>query len=238
MISNDNTNFEYTPTINTMGYYKFNGNGLDSSGNNNNLTLIGSPTGLTYVNSKFDRCCDFLGTSHLSGNYNFGLTGDFTISFWIKDIDIVDPHEISSNLLSLSNNIRYGDTQIWYTINDYAGLYSVIAYVGISPQQPSKQLISLPFNNTIWNNIIYTRGDSKIDLYLNGNLCASTGWTYTQSDASWVIVGGFLDEVDQHAKCKLDELIFENKYWTQDMINQYYKPNSIICDSNFKILLD
>ena len=66
-----------------VGYWRFEGNADDCSGNNNNGTVYGA----TQVDGKFGKAYNFDGTQYISkesDNSILDLTNSVTISCWIK----------------------------------------------------------------------------------------------------------------------------------------------------------
>src|SRR5262249_19266643 len=73
--------------VGLQAYYAFDGNGLDSSGNGRDLTLVGNPT---FVPGKFGQALFFDGTGNqyairpvIDPVFNFG-SSDFTVQVWVN----------------------------------------------------------------------------------------------------------------------------------------------------------
>jgi hypothetical protein len=69
-------------TSDLKAYWKFDGNGTDSSGNGNDLTDSG---GTSYVNGIVNQAASFQDNGvYLYNNNNYDLSGDFTLSCWVN----------------------------------------------------------------------------------------------------------------------------------------------------------
>ncbi len=94
-------NYEYTSYINCLSdignktddqliaHWKLDGNAFDSSGNGLNCNIIGSPVisdGIIKESYTFANVGNYLDCGYISNRVN--LTGDITISYWVKSIDL------------------------------------------------------------------------------------------------------------------------------------------------------
>ena len=201
----------YVPTNGLVGYWPFNGNANDESGNGNN-GLTGSGVALTtdrflISNSAYD----------FNGSGNISLTSlptmgpqDFSISGWIK-----------TNNLTLRKGIAcWGQDSPWnssyFYITDNGYLKFDFAYNG-GPQSP----IFVADNN--WHSVLVTCTSGLIQLYLDG---AATGTALTMTpniSGSNKSIGANIDNSGSNNFIGvLDDIGIWNRALTQQEITNLY----------------
>lgn len=205
----------FTPGANTKGYFKFDGDATDSSGNGKN----GTATSMTYPsNGIINQCGNFDGSASkivLSSTMLSNAATAFTMSCWVK----FDTSAISWIVAPSAAGFYFSSTLT-------AGKLSCAIY---TTGYILRTDISNFADTTNWNLFTYTwstsQGNGK--LYLNGRLIATSSDTRaTAVDLSGqltcgVYTGGTTNRLDG----QLDELIFEDKCWTADEVALYAKNN-------------
>lgn len=147
-----NLPFAQTPNEGLVGYYSFSGNANDASGSSNNGIMC---NGATYTTDRFGRenssalfdgVDDFIILPSGSGT-SLNITGDFTVSFWIKTTDN------SGNLVCMGDNVSQPPT--------CAGYLSVIngGYIGNNKLGVSTRGYWYGTTNTVsdnnWRHVVY-----------------------------------------------------------------------------------
>jgi len=174
----------YVPTNGLVGYWPFNGNANDESGNGNNGTVNGAT--LTKdrfgnVNSAYNFENNYISLPQpfFNGSTN---VNSLTYSIWFK----------CSQLPSLSTAYSLSSKEgFWKTIGLEINSNGKVTYLG---SQPSPQAyFSVISQNSIilnqWNQIIVTFENSTLKLYLNGNLETTSAIQYSSLNYSYLANG-------------------------------------------------
>ena len=206
-ISYSQTLGEFLPTTNTLNYFKFNGNSNNSIGN-----IDSTDTNITYVPGKYGQCANFNGT-----NSNIKYTGseltNFTVSLWFKTVSTNGGYLISQ---SATNSNAFD-----LTIHNNGEISAVLwqdAYVG------NKELLSnlKSLNNGQWHNVLVTRNGSTVIIYIDGK------FDIKRTDMFTFTVGNYYKTIGSHNSGvnwyngQIDEIIIENKVWTENEVRKYY----------------
>jgi subtilisin-like proprotein convertase family protein len=161
---------------NPAGWWKAEGNTLDSSGNGNNGGMQG---GLLYTNGEVGQAFSFDGTSAGvvipgSSSLDVGANGEFTIEGWIEPDSVTSATE--QPLVAWNNGT--GNLGVHFQINQPVGnggtgpgsFFSTISDTTGAPHN----IVSPPnvLSTTIWNHVAltYDRASGNAALYLNGNV--------------------------------------------------------------------
>ena len=152
----------YVPTNGLVGWWPFNGNANDESGNGNNGTVNGA----TLTTDRFgalDKAYDFDGVDDIiivTNENNFDLQQGISISVWIKKSTMSS----SSHIISKFQN--FDDSYSVKTVNTNLGFDLA--------QSPAAwtQFTSNSNVDTSWTKILVTRDfiSSQVKLYVNGIL--------------------------------------------------------------------
>ena len=211
----------YVPTNGLVGWWPFNGNANDESGNGNNLSING-PQLTTDRFGTNNSCFSFNGTSdYLSRNAFTGLT-DCSISIWINMSNLPLTNlgsEYFSNGygccngfgLKSENNINNKSTIITYGTN---------GNVSNSTFAP---------NLNTWYNFVLVKTANSYKLFINGVL-NSSGNSNTNSILGIFGVGAVKGSSSSSGmanffKGKLDDIGFWNRSLTQQEITDLYNGN-------------
>lgn len=164
-------------TTGLVGWWKFDGNALDSSGNDNNGILIGGPT---FTTGQIDQALNF------DGNNDYVDAGApptlnnlpaLTISAWIKPDSLTNPRNI---IVAKTHGVTPTFTGwVFYTENESAGKRSLQFEADFNEgSSPFTDLMAVSEKNVInvgeWNHMVVTWDGSKIaanvKFYVNGAL--------------------------------------------------------------------
>ena len=157
--------FAQIPVNGLVGYWPFNGNANDESGNGNNGTIHGA----TLTADRFgniNSAYSFNGTNNwIEGNTtigNFGLS-DFTISCWIVALT----GSLEETYIGKRSDGTYGNN--WFGAIDPP---SRIAYWDVDADNTGKNhyviYSNLILNTSNWYNIVFQREGNNWRLFING----------------------------------------------------------------------
>ena len=150
----------YVPTNGLVGWWGFNGNAQDGSGNGNH----GAVNGATLTTDRF-------------GNQNSAYDFD-GLDDWIS---ITNSSLVSGNQLTVSCWVRYSAGNYGYIIstgnqNDYTisqdNSTTVNTFVYASSSLPTIIAHNVPNSNNIWRHILMTYDGVALKTYINGTLIA------------------------------------------------------------------
>ena len=143
-----------------VGYWRFEGNADDCSGNNNNGTVYGA----TQVDGKFGKAYNFDGTQYISkasGNSILDLTNSVTISCWIKTSTAATTDYIAFFTRGL-------DAYFLTNGNGVADDAKVVLYIYSGGWNCIKG--NTKINDNIWHHIVGTYDHQFMKVYLDGIL--------------------------------------------------------------------
>ena len=207
--------------VGLVAYYPFTGNAGDSSGNGNN----GIVNGATLTTDRYgnaNKAYDFNGASisEIAVNNNFiNLASDFSITVWMKTIDITKKNQCLFNSINhtgfvvelnndnVPNKLMYG---VGNSVNFWDLIYGQGAYSN--------------FQNNIWHNIAFIKSGSTYSIYVNGVLDGSS--KVNQSSLYNLKVGlriGAIGPGYEVFKGVLDEVRVYNRVLLQSEITYLYK---------------
>lgn len=208
----------YVSTNGLVGYWSFNGNANDESGNANNGTVNGA----TLTTDRFGNANSAYNFVSTNNNYitinntvgNFG-TSDFTISIWFLSTD-----SNSSHLINKRFNQSWGNywelTKDLFAINDTNNNSN---YGFINNTQLQSQ--------NVWYNFMVTRIGKSLKYYINGVLyqTVTTSIVNNISNTNNLVIGSVitpLSGVLQSHDGKIDDIGMWNRALTQSEITAMY----------------
>ena len=202
---------EYIKTPNTVGLWHLNGNSTDDSGNGNN----GTDTDITYSksNGKFNDGASFNGSSSkiVTGNCNYGTY--FTVSIWVRPNNVVQ----KDFARLIESNYTTGFSLNYYNSSGVDTIYATVKGVGVWVTGSATVV------RNVWQNVILTYNGAKISVYVNGKLSyfqnSSTNPTLTNAP---IYIGEYVGGGDYYFNGSIDEVVLENRAWTQQEIQKYY----------------
>ena len=163
--------YGYNPLNGLVGYYPFDGNANDQSGNGNNALVYGAQL----ATNRFGRWLDsysFTAVNHYIETTNSvgfpSSMDDFTVSVWLKlDQLKTDDHQIifcnrSQNQFQLGLNPFTGDTTALDFWNGTVG-----------GPNPDCRTASMPWVLNQWYNLMVVRSNNTITIYRDGSVIGS-----------------------------------------------------------------
>ena len=214
----------YVPTNGLVGYWPFNGNANDISGNGNNGTNYGA----TLTADRF---------GNVNSSYNFnGIDNYIRVLYSFNNIDSIDSS--ISGWVNINNNaggsfvqigidninlgtkgysIGYGGGDFMTNGTNLIGLVS-----GVSWYQSSQSLI---LNS--WHHFVIIKQSNNFKFYLNGILVYSNAIANINSPTADVFFGSTAPN-DNNFFGKLDDIGIWNRALTQEEITNLYNANQCI----------
>jgi hypothetical protein len=212
----------YMPTNGLVGWWPFNGNANDESGNGNNGTVNGA----MLTNDRFgnnQQAFEFQNQNIDIQNFNVNYS-NITISFWIKP--------------NITNQIQRIVTHNWPSgsfstnITNYNNFNNPFLLGGVVMGTNSNQYFT-DYNNNIptnnWSHFILVNNSTSQKLYINSVLVDSTISTNLQQTIGQLYFGG--DALKYYGK--LDDIGIWNRALSQQEITNLY--NAINCSNNATI---
>ena len=216
----------YVPPNGLVGWWPFNGNANDESGNGNNGTVNGANFGPDRFNNLGAACNldNQAGDNIAIPSINFG--NDFTISIWFK-LNNYNQFQASSFFSQYDGNIGI---ELNYTTNPNILLYSLIGPEA-DPTKRMYSLFSVGLGN--WNHLVWIKSGNFSEFMLNGISI------YQQSNLSNVTVN---NGIAYFGKAQwggnelfglIDDVGIWNQALTQQEITDLY--NAVNCANNTTI---
>ncbi len=218
----------YVPTNGLVGWWPFNSNANDESGNGNNGVVSGTPF---YINSRNNQSSSALRLSGLNDNVSLNapdistLTNSVSFSIWIKK----DQPYTYSSLFFLKNGTAYSNGfNVSIDQNDAtmgSGNFRLAFAVANSPNInvviPLTQLQN-------WNNLTGTYDGSVIKLFLNGNLVSSGNFSGSINPPNSNLLFSDWDNPSPPSTPErdVDDIGIWNRALTQQEITALYQSNN------------
>ncbi len=205
----------YVPTNGLIGWWPFNGNANDESGNGNHGTVNGA-TLTADRNGKVNSAYSFNGIN----NYIFAkcnsdfVSSNLTISFWVK-----------FNVISQSGlqYLTYGSS----TNSSWACSYSNSKPNFIKNQgcgTPIYTTHNFNFQTNNWYHVCYTITNSMVSLYINGNIISTQNLGQFNLNCQSNIINFGLDVFGtyEYLSGQLDDISILKRICNQDEITALY----------------
>ncbi|MCX6271806.1 MAG: dockerin type I domain-containing protein [Bacteroidetes bacterium] len=227
------------PTDGLVGYWPFNGNADDESGNGNNGTVIGA----TLTADRFgnpDKSFSFNGVNNYinvpnSPLFNFDASTNFTVSAWIN--------ESSSNVDLLSGIVCKGESPPSYSNISYQILIKQKNKINFELKNlavaQTNYFGNLTLENNIWHHIIFRveRQNSRFELWYDGSFnnqftdssIATTGYSDTAG-----LKFGVEREFAYYFGGKIDDIRLYNRSLSSSEITSLYNEGTT--SSNYTYL--
>jgi len=194
------------------GYWRFNGNSNDASGNNNN----GTDTDIAYsqANGRLNQGARFNGSTSVIQTPFISMTSG-TISLWSKN-----PKNKNSELIVFNQN----------TLNSNNYLQIMLLPDGrLFIYHPT--LIDTTFNGVFdankWTHILITQTGSSISVYRDAKFISSYStsvWASSVTSANQICIGALKrsTQIYDQNNDSMDEVIIDNTVWTPAKIKNEY----------------
>lgn len=211
----------YEPDANTVGLYHLDEQSgatayiKDSSGNGNH----GTPTGTTFTQGKigkaryFDNSNDVVDLGSPSV-FDFGNNGSFTHSGWINPTTLGDYDGFVSKVVAARNG-TYSYMTV-FMANGRLSAYTGATWVDVCPAG------SVTTNK--WQHVAFDYNGTTMSGYVNGKLCGSGAFTYTDTATHNIFVGSwYVTTQDYDFNGFIDEINISNIARSADEIRQAYE---------------
>jgi hypothetical protein len=222
----------YVPTNGLVGYWPFNGNANDESGNGNNGTVNGA----TLTSDRFgnaNKAYSFDGVNDKISTIINPLQANWSVSFWFKSLNS-NSNFGGQNIIGLGSDLYgYGGAgfQCFGQIppgqcpnfNYLNQMYMVDA----SQECGGNYLGGVLYSNSTWYNVVIIKNNSNHDLIVNNELITSNFLLDINIDQ---IIFGNRDISFQYFNGNIDDIGIWNRALTQQEITTLYQgcTNSII----------
>ena len=216
----------YVPSNGLVGYWPFNGNANDESGNGNNGNVNGA-TLTTDRNGVVNKAYSFNGTNNyidIQHNSTLNLQDFLTISCWIKTTDILRPQYIINKSTGGTSDSWLFDLNI-YGNSATSGVLRMLCG-GITGAAPMSNNIVSQTNT--WYNVTATYDKQNVKFYINGVLSNSVPLTsQTPINTNIVRIGAPHTPFTTNAfGGSIDDVIIYNRALTQQEITTLYNSCS------------
>jgi hypothetical protein len=205
----------YVPTNGLVGWWPFNGNANDESGNNRNGTVIGAILTTDRVGTSNSAYLLNGGNQMIGTSPSHTIGGNLTVSFWVY------LNSISSSWLVMQGSNQTG---ISYGFDNGCGLQldgRIQQYSYNGGQSWLTSIDTLLVNN--WYNVTYTLSSQGMNLYINGSLNSSNpNVTSNQNQSFYWRFGGFSHPGGTAINGKLDDIAIWNRALSLQEIQLLY----------------
>jgi hypothetical protein len=224
----------YLPTNGIVGWWPFNGNANDESGNGNNGIVNGAnltSDRFSITNSAFD----FDGfTNYISLNYlsSFNNANTFTVSVWAKISNYNNANDAAQYIISRGVDVSPGSFLIAVGQSSYSDLFGTGVNGNAGVSGPS---ITEPIPQSNWHHLATTFDGLSIRFFIDGVLVGSSVYSQAFSittDITLVgrhVVSGFSYFVNG----KIDDIGIWDRALTQQEITSLYNASN--CANNTTI---
>ena len=216
----------YVPTNGLVGWWPFNGNANDESGNGNNGTVNGATlTTDRFGNAgkafNFDGLNDYIEKNDL----NISAVNGFSFSIWVYLKNTVNPGSQPKTFFYLVNQTFQG-----YNLGfDYSTLT-----VNLSSNANQISSGNNPYlNNWVNYSVVLNQFANQVSLFVNGNLVGQSFGAFP-SPLLYLNIGRTGDGGDGwHMEGSLDDIAIWNRALSQSEITQLY--NQGICKTSITV---
>jgi len=205
----------YVPTNDLVGWWPFNGNANDESGNGNNGTVNGA-TLTSDRNGNAKNAFNFNRNSITLLNYP-QFSGSWSISLWYKRSKYSTGYQNFGALFTTSNQIQFNGVGIWLIMNEFKMFLQTYG---------QNELTIEPYEyDTNWHHVVYTYNGSEISLYIDSVLKKSKSITISQTHTSPFNIGRGFDSFGNDFSFigNLDDFGIWDRVLTQQEITDLYK---------------
>lgn len=223
----------YTMTSDTLAYFK-----LDNTSYNSVNDVSGTTYNVSYTTGKVGNCAFFAsGATYATQSgikYDLDLepiTGDFTVSFWVKIRNTPSGDRII--VAKETQGVNYPPFNVRAGTDNKPYLMVCNRPRSATPSASVKS--TTPISTSVFNNYVFTRDGTNIYVYCNGIYQTRTSWTRAQGNTSDPITigNGWIGDVGapypywrQDGTSAfdgwIDEVIIEKVAWGGAKVYNYY----------------
>ena len=210
----------YVPTNGLVGYWPFNGNANDESGNGNNGTVNGA----TLTNDRFGNASnayEFNSGEHLiSTSQVFSSPNSLSYSVWVKTNSTISGHIIGFNNGQLFHGGRW-DRVISIEENN------ILFYTYPNSNSVTNQ-ISISVTDNEWHNLIVTMDSQGSKIYVDGILkSTNNSQNIGEGFDGYYRFGGLSpDDLNNSLIGSYDDIGIWNRALTEEEVANLYASNS------------
>ena len=215
------------PSSGLVGYWPFNGNANDESGNGNNGTVNGA----TLTTDRFgnaNSAYSFVGGATISVPHNaslgFAPTGDFSASFWFYTTSITFPQHFMGKR---PNNTNIFNWQFLSGTNLNTPEYSFASGLAVNSYNGAIAYQNLDVGQWVQLIGVYSNGNWK--LFKNGVQIDETQGVFASSDVSCNLLFGSSGNA-QPFTGKLDDISIYNRALSPAEITQLYTDQTSLVE--------
>lgn len=219
----------YIPKNGLVGWWPFNGNANDESGNNNNGTVNGA----SLTTDRFEKeknAYSFDGVSNVIYLDSFFLNNNLnkmSYSVWFKRATNSESSGRKTIIVQKSQDGIGYSNMISYDVKENE---SPLYFYNYWPQNNYyiSQSSVIPTEN-IWYNVVTTRDSVSMKIYINGILQNTKSFIHGIENAKDLVIGGHWDynnnKTSENFKGKIDDIGIWNRALTQQEITDIYNGN-------------
>jgi hypothetical protein len=226
----------YVPTDGLVGWWPFNGNANDESGNGNNGTVNGATLSLDRYNQP-NRSFNFARSDHyirVPNNESLSLDSNFCISLWFRAESTTAFNCFLSKSSCLNGNIPGYTCGLWdFFSGGQNPRVNFQAYPYLNDATPTlpQEISVIELNN--WHHFVvtYEHLTNTMNYYLDNVFLESLEVNFEIDDTNLdLIIGNHLDVFNGLCEStfmigSLDDIGIWNRALTQDEVNDLYNAN-------------
>ncbi len=211
----------YVPSNGLVGWWPFNGNANDESGNGNNGTVNGATLntdrfGLVNAAYDFDGLSDFI---TVNNSASFNLIQGMTISIWFKSNSNQQASIIEK--FNPTNGPGDGGPQLVLRNTD------LVDFSIFHNNSGNFVYSNAPSATSLWQHIVATWNGSQIKIFQNGVILDSIAFSQNLNPClEPLTIGKRAFQSDLHFNGKIDDIAIWNRALTQQEITALYQSNT------------
>ena len=207
----------YVPTNGLVGWWPFNGNANDESGNGNNGTVNGA-TLTNDRNGNVNSAYSFNNSEITTFISSSQFSSDYTISIWIR----VNSNNASFPTFLVGNNVPSGFTDPTYLIAQLNQQYKFVYYMQIAPMNAG---VGLGQSNTLnlntWYHLVISCTNQQCKMYIDGIENSTAGPIFLSNFGAYLHIGNGRDSGEIFIG-QLDDIAILNRSLSQQEITDLY----------------
>ena len=218
----------YVPTNGLVGWWPFNGNANDESGNGNHGTVNGATLtsdrfGQTNNAYSFDGKTSYISTPNIS---SLNGTSQLSMSAWVKVVGFNSNTNCSLGcaqyIISRANDVTNGAFQLAIVQGTYYNFYSNVNSFGTYSPSPT------PIPQTNWHFAVVTYNGSNVKLYVDNILVKTLAYSTPLGNSTAEIMFGrhINNSYPYFVNGLIDDIAIYNRALTQEEITALYSTKS------------
>ena len=205
----------YVPKDGLVGYWPFNGNANDESGNGHHGTNNGA-TLTTDRSGKSNSAYNFGGTTNGTIGINLDLPyGDFTFSFWFNASDT------TKNVLIDWRNNADGKSVLSFAFDSNYGGFVSLLRDNFNFETVNVYSNFSPYGNK-WNFVSLSKDSNKVSFFINGKLNSTAVYNQSTWTLNHLHLGNNFYDPDWYYTGALDDISIFNRNLSEKEISNLY----------------